>query len=320
MRARSETELHQRSLDTADQRLAALARAQHGVFTVAQAESIGISRRVLAHRAHLGSLERLFPRIYRVAAAAPTTHGGVLAACFAWGPGAIASHRCAARLWRLPGFERAPIELTVPRGRKRPWNHRVHRPARLEPADVTSIDAIPVTTIERTLLDLASVRGARVLENAVDDALRRNLTTLEELRAHLARAQGCHGAPALGHTIAQRFGPPPESPLERRLLEAIRSGKLPEPVAQHQVRLGNAVMARIDFAYPEHLIAIEADSFRWHSSVQALDRDASRQTMLASLGWRVIRVTSRQLDEEPEAVQRAIRAALAATPWRRASD
>lgn len=300
-------------MDTADQRLVALARAQRGVLTVTQAELLGISRRVLAHRAHLGSLERLYPGIYRIAAAAPSAHGGVLAACFAWGPGAVASHRCAARLWQLPGFERASIELTVPRGRKRRWNHRVHRPAPIEPADVTSVDAIPVTTIERTLLDLGSVRGVRALENAVDDALRRRLTTLEELRAHLARAKGRHGAPTLGHTLAQRLGPPPESVLERRVLRTIRSGGLPEPVAQHQVHVGNRVVARVDFAYPEHLVAIEADSFRWHSSRQALDRDARRQTVLASLGWRVIRVTSRQLDEEPDAVQRSIRAALAAT-------
>jgi very-short-patch-repair endonuclease/predicted transcriptional regulator of viral defense system len=297
-----------------DARLAGVARAQHGVFSVAQAAAVGVPRAVLARRVQRGSLVRLHHGVYRMTASTHTWRGDTLAACFAWGPGTVASHGCAARVWELPGYARARIELTVPRGRRRDLPHRVHHPTHRSEHAMTLHHAIPVTTVARTILDIAFRSSLDAIEEAVDDALRRRITTLPSLTDILASAAapGRPGVVALRSALATRCSELPESVFERRLLRAIRLAGLPEPVCQHQIQRQGLVAARIDFAYPEQLVAIEADGYRWHSSRRALERDARRQSLLAAEGWRVIRATWNQL-QEPHDLIAAIRGALGAT-------
>lgn len=288
------------------------ARAQHGVFTVEQATRAGISRSDLSRRAQRGTVQRMSLGVYRIAGWPHGWHSEVMAACLAWGPGTAASHRCAAALWELPGFPRRGIELIVPRGRHRALDHRVHRPNMLlGTKEVTRIASIPTTSITRTLLDLAAVDRATKVEEALDDALRRKLTSVRELVGYLQAATrpGRAGIAALREMLERRQGAGPDSLFERRLLRLLRANGLPEPVCQHPVIREGRVVARIDLAYPKHRLAIEADGYRWHSSRTALERDARRQSILAADGWRVIRATSDQL-EDPHELLAAIRSAL----------
>lgn len=291
--------------------LAEIARRRHGVITVHAAGAAGVSRTVLARGARRGWLERCYPGVYRLSGVPPTWHGDVLAACDAWGEHALASHACAARLWDLAGFPRADIELTVPRKRKRALSHQVHRPTPLAGHERAVIRSIPVTSITRTFLDLASTSPVDRVEEALDDALRRGLVTLPRLRWYLSAvaAPGRPGVRSLRMLVQTREQAVPESVLERRLLRTIRAAGLPAPVPQYEVSL-NGVRARLDFAYPDSRVALEADGRRWHSSVRAFERDARRHSELAARGWRVVRVTWLQLHERPDEVVAAVRAAL----------
>lgn len=98
----------------------------------------------------------------------------------------------------------------------------------------------------------------------------------------------------------------PESVFERRLLRVLRAAGLPKPELQYEVRDGGRLVARVDFAYPDARLAIEADGFSHHSGRPAWERDRARGNVLVRLGWRVIRVTWRMCQEDPRAVTDAI--------------
>jgi very-short-patch-repair endonuclease len=236
----------------------------------------------------------------------------VLAACLAAGEGAAASHHAAGCLWCLPGFEPIAIEISVPRGRRpRPNGVRVHQ-VDLPSADVTLVEAIPVTTPARTLLDLASVAPADTVEEALDDALRRRLVTVARLRWRLDELGPRRGVAIIRRFLNARSVPADgvQSVLETRLLRLIRRAGLPRPVAQHRVRDRGRLIAIVDFAYPEKRLAIEVDGYRWHSGRARWQRDLARRNALTRLGWRVIHFTAHDLDSNPEGTIAAIAEAL----------
>lgn len=234
-------------------------------------------------------------------------------ACLAWGEGAAISHLAAARLWRLVGFEPGAVELTVPRGRDRTGPGVVHRNA-LAAVDRTTIDGIPVTTPARTLIDIAAVADAAAAEEALDDALRRGLVSASRLRRRLdALGKGRPGVGVMRRLLRARdpAGAVPESVFERRLLRALNRGGLPNPILQYEVHAAGRLVARLDFAYPEALLAVEADGYRWHSGRMAWKRDRQRSNDLILLGWRIIHVTWDDLVERQAAVIDVIGDALA---------
>lgn len=238
----------------------------------------------------------------------------VMAVCLASGAAAVVSHRAAARLWGLVGFiDDRMIEVTVPRTCRRAYADVVHRPRCLPTSDVDTRDAIRVTTVARTLIDLASCVPVASLEEALDDALRRRLVTVRALRSRFADTapSGRKGQAALRRLLEVREGRGrvPQSVFETRLLRALRRARLPAPEIQYEVRTARG-RAVLDFAYPDKLLAIEADGFEWHSSRRQWDYDRARGTALALLGWRVIHVTWSELHEDPDAVVGAVRAML----------
>lgn len=238
-----------------------------------------------------------------------------MAACLSWGAGAVASHRAAAPLWRLDGVPAGAVELIVLRGRDRIAPGIVHR-SPLSPVDITVVDAIPVTTPARTLIDLAAVVPAEVVVEALDDALRRGLVTMPRLRWRLAQVggRGRPGIAAMRALVEQRdpAAPVPMSVFERRLLRALGRCGLPRPVLQHQVRSSGRLVAVVDFAFPVARLAIEADGYRWHAGRARWDHDRTRSNRLTTLGWRVIHVTWTDLVQRPGEVAETVRKALRA--------
>lgn len=307
--------------DCAARRVARIAGSQHGVISRAQALSCGVGGRTIDRRLSSGVWDRLYPGVYRLAGAPATWRQSLLAACLAWGEGAVVSHRAAAALWGFPGFEPRGVELSVPRGRQRGHGHTVHRPVSLTRVDVTTSDAIPLTTAARTLIDVAACAPLDLVEEALDDALRRRLVTVGLLQRRLQelRDPGRRGCGAMARLISARANTAnvPQSVLETRLLRALRRAGLPMPAIQHRIRThrGPAV---IDFAYVESRVAIEADGFRWHSSRQQWDRDQARNNALTMLGWTVVHVTWPQLRDRPAEVIDAIRVTLSRTRHPRA--
>jgi very-short-patch-repair endonuclease len=298
-----------------DENLARFAEQHHGIITLEQAEHVGISPAMRDRRIRNGRWIVLHPGVYRLSGAPPTWRGKLLAACHAAPGSGVASHRSAASLLSLPGGSTRMVEITCERWQR--LHHAglvVHETGMLPPEDVGLVDGIPCMTVERTLLSLGAVLAASVVEMAVDEALRRELTTLSALDAIVRRlaGRGRGGVGVLRRMVAlhSKDAALTESVMETRLKQLLRRHGLPGPEFQHEVRSGNRFVARVDAAYPDSRIAIEYDSYEHHTGRAALVRDSRRRNALAGIGWTVISVTAADIATGGEHAVAMIRAAL----------
>jgi restriction endonuclease-like protein/putative AbiEi antitoxin of type IV toxin-antitoxin system len=300
-----------------------MASRQFGLISLAQARHAGLSDDAVHGRGRTGKWERVLPGVYRVAGAPSSWHQNLMAVAL-WAPGAAVSHRAAAALWELEGFPAGVVEHSTKGGRKAPTEWiTLHRTSRLDRADVTRNGPIPVTTPTRTLADLCGVLGRDDVEPALDDALRRGLTSLPRLRWDAERlgGRGRTGAGLLAELLRERQQGwrPPASRLESRVAGLLRKAGLPPPVPQYQIRYRGRLLARVDFAYPEMKLAIEADGYRHHSGRIAWQRDRIRRNALTSRGWRILHVTWQDLEARPGEVVAEIRLAREEPPIARPS-
>jgi very-short-patch-repair endonuclease len=169
-----------------------------------------------------------------------------------------------------------------------------------------------LTTVYRTLIDLGAVTGEEHVEIALDCALRRRMINLERLQRRLdVLGRGCRGAGVL-RTIMRKRGnvPGTGSALETRVARLLRTGRLPVPVRQFVISAAGRFVARVDFAYPALLIAIEVDSRRHHLDPRDWERDLARRNTLSAMGWLVLHFTSERISRDPGGVLREVRAAL----------
>jgi very-short-patch-repair endonuclease len=191
----------------------------------------------------------------------------------------------------------------------------VHRNA-LSPGEFETLDAIPVTSPARTLLDAASVAPRDVVEEALDEALRRRLVSMPRLRWGLEQwERSRRPGVAIMRALMEARDPAasvPQSVFETRLLRTMKQAALPRPVRQHQVRIGGQLVAVLDFAFPDARLGIEADGYRWHSGRIRWEHDRARRNRLTLLGWRIIHVIWSDLTDRPQAVIHSIRSALTA--------
>jgi very-short-patch-repair endonuclease len=255
--------------------------------------------------------------VFRAAGAPVTWRGELLAAVLWAGDGAAASHRAAAALWQLDGCEPGIVELAVS-GRRAPRGRpgvKVHRVNQLDPSRLTAIDGVPVTGIELTLVHLAGVVGFEALAGALDSALVQGLTRADRVLVQVDRMgrRGRRGIGRLVGLLEHRIDGhrPNESRFERRLARLVASAGLGEPTAQHEVRVDGRLVARVDLAYPDLRVAIEADSHRWHAGRSSWERDLARRTALAADGWLVLHFSWRDLVTRPEYVVRRVAATVA---------
>jgi very-short-patch-repair endonuclease len=289
--------------------IAWLAKGQHGVVTREQLLRAGVSRRTVDRCLKVNWLQTAYRGVYFVGPLL-TPRSREMAAVLACGAGAAVSHMSAASLWGLmtSGGGSDPVHVTVPdRGVYGKRGLVCHRSRWLEADQVSSVDGIPVTAPARTILDLSTCVGPRRLEQALAQAERRQLVTLEELRALVHRRPGRAGTPAL-RDLLQHHGSPAltRSEAEERFLALIRRGKLPTPEAN--VLLGGH---ELDFLWRSEGIAVEVDGFAFHSSRSQFERDRRRDAELLAGGIQVIRVTWRQIETEPYAVLACLAQALA---------
>jgi very-short-patch-repair endonuclease len=292
--------------------LATASNAQHGVFTRAQYLEAGFTRDQLRYRVRTGEIVAVDELVYRQAGTPPSSKQRLMAACLA-GP-AVASHRSAGLLWGFPGLPDDLVEVTALRHRRRRspdviWHESYH----LIERDITEIDGIPVTRPVRTFLDLGVVLSPDELETVLNEGIRRNLLAVPALARRLEQLGPLRRGTATVRTVLNRNAPnrrAPESVLETRFLQLVRSAGLPEPLPQFQVRLRNGAVARVDFAYPDRKIAIELDGAAFHSGELAVRRDRRRDTRLGAARWRVLRFdwddVTRRSDEVLELVQASL--------------
>jgi very-short-patch-repair endonuclease len=300
----------------ADLVIARLAAAQHGAVGRKQLLQTGVPAHVIDHRRDKGLLPVVYPGVYRPAGSPVTWHLRIMAATLAAGPGAVASHRAAAFLHGLEGIE-PQAEVGVARARApRSRGLTVHRLDWLRPSDVELRSGISRTRPAATILALAAVVPEPRLEAALDHALVRGLVSCSQLERRLDAAgqQGRKGAATLGDLLASRRGGPrwTQSEFERRLLRLFQRAGLPLPVPQFEVRLPDGRRAFLDYAWPGVRLALEADSYRHHAGRLAWSRDHTRNTMLVSVGWRILPVTWEDLVKTPAELVALVRRAHAA--------
>ncbi|MFN2524822.1 MAG: type IV toxin-antitoxin system AbiEi family antitoxin domain-containing protein [Actinomycetota bacterium] len=286
---------------------------QHGVISREQALAAGLSRGAFNYRVETKDLVRMHPSVYVLVGARQCWEQRLIAACLHAGPDALVSHQSAAALWKLDGYTATVVEITSTSDRRDRGVilHRSKEP--LPRLDRTHIGCIPVTTVARTLLDLGAVLPPPRVEKALDGALRKRLTSLNQLEQCLKAngGNGRRGAALLRRLLSERdpSSSLTESPLEEQLLRILRKHGLPTPVCQHKIFTDGRLVARVDFAYPELKIAIEADGYIFHSEKSDWEKDRERDAELLQLDWLVLRVTRDQMENRPNAVAERIRRA-----------
>lgn len=306
-----------------DLRCAHIAVEQYGLIGREQALHCGLSRSDISHRVAARFLEPILPCVYRLPGAPSSWHQRAAAACLWIGPRGAVTDLAAAKVHRLECIRSGLITVTTTSHLTRPAPWVVVRQVkRLDPCDLTTCGAITVATVARTLMDLGTRIAEPVIEEAIDEAIRRGLTSIPELRSTLARLgkRGRNGTAALRRLLEIRdpTHPVPESVLERRLLRVLKDAGLPEPVAQFEVRdEDGSFVARVDFAYPGLKIAIEADSRTHHFGHTDWQKDLDRRSRLAAAGWLVIHITWLKVRTRPQEVAAQVRKALATASHRR---
>jgi very-short-patch-repair endonuclease len=227
-----------------------------------------------------------------------------MAAVLACGSHAVLSHRAAAALWGMRGGTR--VEVTVPNGRCARDGIQVHRS--VLPADeCTTHREVPTTTVPRTLLDLSAVVAKRHLRGALREAEHLRLSdplSLHDLIARYPRRPGLKAIKALlaEASVGARII---RSELEERFQDFLVRAGLPLPQT-------NAVIEgyEVDCVWPEQRLIVELDGHASHSPTHAFELDRARDRRLEAAGWRVIRITWRQLEQESELVETDLRRLL----------
>lgn len=274
----------------------AFAAGQHGVVASRQVqELLGLSPRVLELAVRHGMLHRLHRGVYAVGRADVRLEGRCLAAVLAFGPGALLSHHSAAWLWGLGFPSPVPLHVTSPLSRRHRGQLIRHRARNLGAEDAAEREGIPLTSVARTLLDLASAVRFERLSRLLQRAEEQDLFDLSTVESVIERNRGHRGARPLRRAIAiYRPVSFQRSDFERRFLAAAVDAGLPQPHAcyfEHGYEL--------DLYWPEHRFAVELDVFETHGTRESFEADRLRQEDLLLAGIEMIRVTGPRFEREP---------------------
>jgi very-short-patch-repair endonuclease len=302
VRADIHGELPTRSVDAA---IAGLAARQHGVVTRTQLTALGLGRGAIDHRVAIRRLHLVHRGVFAVGHSVLSRPGRWLAAVLAAGPEAALSHRSAAALWGIRESAAASVDVTAPRQCKRP-GIRTHRVV-LRADEVTVHHGIPVTTPARTLLDLAAVLRPHQLERAVHETEYRRLTSPLSLDALLARHPRRRGTRAL-QTIVDRGNlgrTLTRSDFEIEFLAFLDAHALPRPLTNEPIG-----PYTVDAVWPAQRLVVELDSRQAHETARAFEQDRARDRHLLVRGYRVARITYRQLQDEQPTLAAELRALL----------
>lgn len=236
--------------------------------------------------------------------------GYLMAAVLACGAGAVLSHDSAAEWWGLRQRRSQPIEVSVPvAGSRNTPGVRVHRCTHLPPFDVTRHLGLPITTIERTILDRAARHDRHNVERDLDEAQRLRVFSAPRLEAILTQSQGRAGTVALRAVLAEHTAGSTwtRNDFEEAFLKLVDDGNLPRPVANHPV--GPYVL---DFHWPDRGLAVECDGRATHLTPKAFEADRARDTDLwVTHGIHVIRFTYLQVTRGRTTTARRLCGALA---------
>jgi very-short-patch-repair endonuclease len=280
--------------------LIAIAAAQCGVFSRAEALAAGYTEKQIRHLVEMGTWVRCHTGIYCLAGVARSLDMNAWISVLAAGEGACLSHRMAGKLQGLDGTPPPvyfDIAVRVGRSPRNVPRARIHR-TELAPEDTAVCRGFPVTSIARTLIDLGRSLPIETGSRIIADALRTGRVSADALEARIAGLAGCTGID-LARRAFLNADPKLESVLERELLGLLRRAGL-NPVAQYVVTVGGRAIARVDFALPGIRLAIEADGYGTHALRPGFERDREKSADLQVAGWWLLSFTATQIRERPD--------------------
>ena len=290
-----------------------LLHRQLGLAASRQLDAIGIPANVVGWARRSGELIVFRRGVLGAPSAPPHPLRPLLAACLAAGADAVASHWAAAAVHGLKGVAPGTVEISVP-GRARLTDAVVHDlTAPLHPLDQDRSRDVPVTSVARTLIDLAGTGRLWLVERALDDALVRGLCQLPDLQASVDRASGRRGLAGMRTLLRARTDERVDSHQELRWIRLLRSNLGVEPVLHHQVVLPEGIF-EIDIAFPAALVGFEVNGWVAHGTRSAFDHDAKKGLALLGAGWRIGSLTSAMGD------QLVVRSARLLLGWRDGSN
>jgi predicted transcriptional regulator of viral defense system len=279
-----------------DRAIAALAERQHGVVAIWQLLALGLGTDAIQYRVSIGRLHRIHRGVYAVGYRKLTRQGHRMAAVLAYGPDAVLSHRSAAAHWDLSSGSYR-IDVTTPTERRSRKGLRVHT-ATLHEEDRTTHDGIPITTVARTIFDLAAQTHQDGLTYLIEAADRKDRLDLQALDRAIARRPRAPGTKRLNAVLATYRGPADtRSHLERGFRKLIAKAGLPEPQF-------NVVVAglTVDVYWPQWRLVVELDSGLYHDTPRGFETDRIRDAILQKARVRVLRVTDERFDHDANGV------------------
>ncbi len=292
--------------------LARLADRQHGVVGRRQLQELGIGEGTTRRWLRSGRLHPLHREAFAVGHPRVDQSGRWLAAVLACGEGALLSHGSAAALWGLARQRGSATDVTGRSGRQfRPGRDRIrlHR-ARLHDGVGTERAGIPVTTVARTLFDFAEVVDFRQLRRAWEEADRLHLLRLPAVERVCEQGYGRHALRPIRRLLAEARAPSyTRSPLENRFAEFFREhlADLPAPLTNVSI-----LDHEVDAYWPPQRLVVEMDSWEFHGHRDAFESDRARDAAMQAAGYRVIRLTHRQLETETPRIATQLRKLLGA--------
>ena len=293
-------------MQVVERAIARVAGRQDNVITLEQLLDAGLGRGAIEHRVKARTMRHMHRAVYLLGAAPPTQMARARAAVMACGDGAVISHRSAAEMFALLPETDREVDVTVV-GRN-PGFHpgiRLHRPRAMARHEVTKMRGIPVTSVARTIADLAATEPTRDVEAAFQEALYRKIVTDKALAAIIRREPRRRGARVIRSLLQDTRMTRSEK--ERALLRLIDAAQLPRPVTN--VRLHGHL---VDAYRPEQHLVVEVDGWDAHGHRLAFESNRKRDQVLLAHGIRTMRVTGRQLKNEALRLTALIAQSLAA--------
>jgi very-short-patch-repair endonuclease len=272
----------------------ARAGRQHGIVKRKQVREAGLSRQGVRRRVESGWLVPQYDGVYAVGHTALTDKSHLIAAVYACGPEALAGYRSAGGMWGVQRWPRR-IEVTAPRGCKPKKGFTLHRSRCIHPEDRALIDNIPVTSVARTIVDLADVLSEERLADAVNEAELRQLFDLKAVERVLERLPGRKGRHKLQRVLSNYRDVQPftRSRGERLVWATCDQYGLDKPRVNAWVH-----GYEVDFFWPHAGLVLEFDGGAVHQTTKAFYEDRKRDRDLAAKGIHVVRATGR--DEPAE--------------------
>jgi very-short-patch-repair endonuclease/predicted transcriptional regulator of viral defense system len=293
--------------DPVDAAISVIAGRQHGVIGYPQLKALGLSRQSIDHRVRNGRLHRIHRGVYAVGHKRLTPHGRWMAAVLAGGDRGVLSHRSAAALWQLLPA-RGHTHVTTPRDLHNRDGIQFHSQS-LQPDEVTIHDGIPVTTVARTLLDIAATEPAQ-LERAFNEAEYRRLWDATGVAALLERYPRRPGAKALARLADAPLKGITREELEHTFHALVERHDLPKPLRNQPLTIGDRTY-HPDAMWPEARLIVELDGRGAHDTTSRFDDDRERDRILTRAGWIVIRLTWKHVTTDADQVATDLRALTA---------